>query len=500
MHTSVRKRILIPMIVVSVFVALAILAFNIQLFSGYVDTMVDSELDRALLEILNEITVLRKKSAHIASLYFSSDPEITEALASGDREVLLTHVKKLRDATGVELCAITDPSGKVLVRTLASNIYDDDLTMMHTVQAALAGKTSHQIESGAIAQMLACAGAPIADEQGRLLGVIVTGFRLDTEDFVEKHKTMSGCEVTIVRGNKRVATTLLREDGTRAVGTKVPEHIMQRLLEGEVFSGRVHLFSKETLTRYSPFLDPDGMMVGALFVGRFLTEKTDTIWSFIKAGLFSTIIILGIGSLVILLLTNHISAPIKKTLDKVYYDGLTGIHNRRFFDENIERIVQSMSRSGGILSLLLIDVDFFKQYNDTYGHDAGDDCLRSVARALAQSLSRADDFVARYGGEEFVIVLPNTDESGARLIADKLLENMRKCNMPHEKNAAGSCVTISIGATTGKVEHTQSGRDYIRQAGKALYISKRTGRNKYTFASLEPSGCLDETAAGAASC
>jgi diguanylate cyclase (GGDEF)-like protein len=144
-----------------------------------------------------------------------------------------------------------------------------------------------------------------------------------------------------------------------------------------------------------------------------------------------------------------------------------------------------MSRSGDALSLLMIDVDFFKQYNDTYGHDAGDDCLRNIAQTLAQNLSRAGDFVARYGGEEFVVVLPNADEAGARAVADKLLESVRKHNMPYEKSATGSCVTVSIGVTTGKVGHAQSGRDYTRQADKALYISKQTGRNKYTFESLK---------------
>ena len=485
MPTSIRKQILIPMIVVSGLVALTILIFNIWLFSGYVDKKIEGELDRALLEILHEVAVLKAQPAHIASLYFASTPEIARALASGDREALLAHATKLRDTTGIELCIITDHSGKALVRTYAPEIYGDDLTMMHTVRAALAGQASSQIESSATTQMSAWAGAPITDGQGRLLGAAVIGFRLDTEDFVDKHKAISGCEITVIRGNKRVATTLLQEDGTRAVGTEVSEHIMQALLENKAFSGRTHVLNQEAFGRYSPFLDPDDTVVGALFVGRFLTEKTDTIRSFIKVGLFTTIIILGIACLFILLITKRISAPIKETLDKIYYDGLTGIYNRRFFDENIERIIQSMSRSGGALSLMLIDVDFFKQYNDTYGHDVGDDCLKIIAQTLAQSLSRPDDFVARYGGEEFVVVLPNTGENGARAIADKLLENVRKCDIPHEKSTVESCVTVSIGVTTGNVEHTQSKIDYIRRADKALYISKQTGRNKSAFKRLK---------------
>ncbi|MDR0315591.1 MAG: sensor domain-containing diguanylate cyclase [Treponema sp.] len=169
-------------------------------------------------------------------------------------------------------------------------------------------------------------------------------------------------------------------------------------------------------------------------------------------------------------------------------DPLTGIFNRRFLEENLKRVIRSLSRSGGVLSVLMIDVDFFKKYNDTYGHHAGDNCLKIIAGILTKSLSRADDFVARYGGEEFVVVLPNTDENGACLVANNLLENMRKYNLPHETSSVAEYVTISIGLTTGKVEHTQSGDDYVERADKALYMSKQGGRDRYTFQNFDEAG------------
>jgi diguanylate cyclase (GGDEF)-like protein len=132
----------------------------------------------------------------------------------------------------------------------------------------------------------------------------------------------------------------------------------------------------------------------------------------------------------------------------------------------------------------MIDIDFFKRYNDTYGHVEGDKCLKIVAKMLSQSITRADDFVARYGGEEFVVVLPNTNGQGAQIVAEKLLENMRNCNIPHGQNDAASCVTISIGATAGKVEHTHTTDDYVRKADKMLYQSKQSGRNRYSFEPL----------------
>ena len=137
------------------------------------------------------------------------------------------------------------------------------------------------------------------------------------------------------------------------------------------------------------------------------------------------------------------------------------------------------------ISVLMIDVDFFKQYNDTYGHSAGDKCLITIAETLRKSMPRADDFVARYGGEEFVIVLPNTNESGACNVAERLLECVRNCNILHEKSDAANHVTISIGIATGIVEFTHTADDFIKCADQMLYKSKQTGRNKYTAGGLK---------------
>jgi diguanylate cyclase (GGDEF)-like protein len=169
---------------------------------------------------------------------------------------------------------------------------------------------------------------------------------------------------------------------------------------------------------------------------------------------------------------------------EVEYDALTGIYNRRFFDETIGRLSGSLSRSGSLLSMLMIDIDFFKRYNDTYGHVEGDRCLKTVAQTLARCITRADDFVARYGGEEFIAVMPNTDEQGARLIAEKLLENIRNLNMPHEKSGAADRVTVSIGGTTGRVLHTHNAGDFVKKADDLMYKSKQEGRNRFSFESI----------------
>ena len=175
-----------------------------------------------------------------------------------------------------------------------------------------------------------------------------------------------------------------------------------------------------------------------------------------------------------------LSSTIQDLFTKAHYDALTGIYNRRYMEHTLSDLMRMLSRSGGQLSVFMVDVDHFKFYNDTYGHDQGDVCLKAIAQTLAASVARASDFVARYGGEEFVVALPDTDEIGAVLIAQKMLENVRKLNMPHEKSSCAPYVTVSIGVTSAKVEHTHTWDDYLKCADEALYASKQNGRNKYT--------------------
>ena len=177
----------------------------------------------------------------------------------------------------------------------------------------------------------------------------------------------------------------------------------------------------------------------------------------------------------------HLSNTIQDLFNKANVDPLTGLYNRRFMDSSVERIMGLLSRSGGLLSVLMLDIDFFKKFNDTYGHDAGDKCLHAVAHALSYTVSRVNDIVVRYGGEEFAIILPNTDGPGACNFAEKLIENVRDLNIPHEKNEAAPCVTVSIGITTGTVDYKQDLNMYLKKADEALYTSKESGRNRYTF-------------------
>ena len=172
--------------------------------------------------------------------------------------------------------------------------------------------------------------------------------------------------------------------------------------------------------------------------------------------------------------------------EEVNYDALTEIYNRRFMEDNLKRLIKNIARAGGgLLSVLMIDIDFFKKYNDTYGHSEGDVCLKSVAKAIAATVMRPDDFVARYDGEEFAVILPHTDEKGACVMAEKILEGVRACGIPHKKSKAAECVTVSIGVTTANIDLPCDGDEYIKRADEALYMSKGSGRNKYTYLAVK---------------
>lgn len=160
-------------------------------------------------------------------------------------------------------------------------------------------------------------------------------------------------------------------------------------------------------------------------------------------------------------------------------DGLTGIANRRSFDEFLSKECLRSARENTALSLILIDIDYFKPFNDNYGHLAGDGCLRQVAAALDEVVHRPADLVARYGGEEFGVVLPSTDISGAEKLAKKLREKICMLKIPHEFSEVANHITISMGVTSGVACEASSPSDLILQADEALYLAKDSGRNCY---------------------
>ncbi len=158
-------------------------------------------------------------------------------------------------------------------------------------------------------------------------------------------------------------------------------------------------------------------------------------------------------------------------------DGLTGVANRRRFDEVLDLEWRRALRAGDWLGVLLIDADHFKAFNDSYGHQAGDDCLRAIAHTTAAQIRRPHDTVARYGGEEFVVILPNTHPAGASEVAERIRRAIAALGLPHQGNAGGT-VTVSIGACAMRVGSGFAASRLVEAADRALYVAKRGGRDR----------------------
>lgn len=159
-------------------------------------------------------------------------------------------------------------------------------------------------------------------------------------------------------------------------------------------------------------------------------------------------------------------------------DSLTGIANRRRLDEALDSLFKESARKGEALAAAMIDIDHFKAYNDRYGHPAGDDCLRLVARTLEECLERPIDLAARYGGEEFLVLLPGTGQEGAAVVAERIRSAIEARALPHSESRVADHVTVSVGYASLRPQPGQEASLLVGAADRALYAAKQRGRNR----------------------
>lgn len=179
------------------------------------------------------------------------------------------------------------------------------------------------------------------------------------------------------------------------------------------------------------------------------------------------------------LLFEQVQAANHQLQDLALLDSLTQIPNRRFFDESLEQEWLRTRRENTCLSLILCDVDFFKPYNDTFGHQQGDKALREIAHLLQNAVQRPGDVVARYGGEEFAIILPNTTRVGAARIAEAIQTELRQRAMPHPNSPLGQTITLSMGIFSSYALPCLTPAQILEAADRALYMAKRGGRDRF---------------------
>jgi diguanylate cyclase (GGDEF)-like protein len=183
-------------------------------------------------------------------------------------------------------------------------------------------------------------------------------------------------------------------------------------------------------------------------------------------------------------LNRELVAANKKLEAISYLDGLTGVPNRRKFDEVLETEWKRCERNQLPLTLLMIDIDYFKPFNDRYGHLEGDDCLKKVAKTIESLLRRPGDFLARYGGEEFSIVLPGIDAAGSDALARKILESVQALKIPNQDSDVSDCLTVSLGGISTVPSRSLPAKWFINKADQLLYRAKENGRNQYRLETL----------------
>jgi diguanylate cyclase (GGDEF)-like protein/hemerythrin-like metal-binding protein/PAS domain S-box-containing protein len=210
-----------------------------------------------------------------------------------------------------------------------------------------------------------------------------------------------------------------------------------------------------------PFIDHNGEIIGIIGISLDITEKKR-------------------ADLLIQELVYRLEMEKNYAQKCATTDGLTGIANRRHFDETFTREYLRARRYGSLLSLILVDIDYFKKFNDGYGHLVGDECLQAIARTLQSSIGRPADFVARYGGEEFAVILPETSKNGAAIVAEKLRKAVLSLQIPHNFSEIDACVTISLGVVTVHDITTTSTERLLQEADEALYEAKASGRNCFS--------------------
>lgn len=200
--------------------------------------------------------------------------------------------------------------------------------------------------------------------------------------------------------------------------------------------------------------------------------------------LFLTVLIYVVSIVIAVIVIRQSSKRYKYVSRLSIMDEITGAYNRRYFDMVLEEEWKRSMREYTPVSLVMVDLDFFKTYNEKFGQQMGDVCLYSISKIISGQLKRAADFIARYGGEEFAVVLPNTNAENARLLAERIRRSVEEARIQSANDSVSPWVTISVGVATTTAEFNQSSSVLIKTADQALYKSKQSGRNRVTDVNL----------------
>lgn len=298
-------------------------------------------------------------------------------------------------------------------------------------------------------------------------------------------RSINDCTVLIVddqTSSRLVMATLLQDIAKCVQASNAREaldycaHIPPDLILMDVFMPEMD--GHEACSLLS--LSPKTQHIPVIFVtGSISDEEQEKCWNaggvdFVQKPVNATTLINRVKS--------HLAHKLKTDLleQLIYTDRLTGCFNRHYLEERLPDIVRDASRDESPLSVAIFDIDFFKRFNDKYGHIEGDTCLWKLAKALKESLLRPMDRLVRIGGEEFMILLPDTNEAGAKTVCERILVTIDRLQLKHDDSAFG-IVTVSAGAATFSPEGTYNIDQVVLKADQCLYKAKENGRNTYAY-------------------
>ena len=285
---NIRRRILIPMIVLTISCSIAVLVSSILLFNRELDNAMRDKINVAVNVVTEEIADLKNK-AFLAAIAIAKNTDLIEAVLSKDREKIVNVASSLNEIAPIDYGTVLDAEGVVIIRTHEPDFYGDNMSHLPHVRSSLEGNTAVFIMQGVTVLLGVSAGAPIYDNNQNFIGIISVGFRLNNQEFVHRMSALTGCEISIFRNDELISSTVTNAEGIFVPGIKADETISRKVLAGETIIGNVLILGKDTLASYTPLYGENNVIVGMIFVGFYTEEETKKIFLFITNGVLITL-------------------------------------------------------------------------------------------------------------------------------------------------------------------------------------------------------------------
>ncbi len=308
---GIKRKIILPTVCIVVITAIIILMTAVIVFNNNIRQNIMSEIKVESDVVISQYEKMLGESTLVAQV-MAADKQIIEAMQAKDMAALEKRGKELQDQTGADFTSFADTNAIVIARAHKANSYGDDISNQETVKRALAGELATETESGTEVRLSVRSGAPVYSNGGELLGVLATGFRMDTDNFVDELKCTEDSEVTVFLGDERIATTLKNEDGSRAIGTKATPEISAKVLAGNPYEGEAPILGRSAYAAYNPIKNTKGEVVGMIFTGKYTDTTMAMMLQFVLISVGVLVAALAISIPQIIKVARRITDPINE--------------------------------------------------------------------------------------------------------------------------------------------------------------------------------------------